>query len=166
MTVILFIGRRVPRSWFRRQADKIAGLISFQENIWIMIKQSMNLAKKKANAAGTIRFVITNYDEDEDMNYKLQWIKITIQGTPEQEEDEYKDATKLYDSLGKIFKKDLPKDERLGIMFKTKILSPEKVQQAYKEGYGASKDSNLADKLLEMGILTHLEWIKDYDTRD
>jgi len=166
MTLLLHIGRRVPRSWFRRQTTRVAGLISFQENIWLMIKQSMNLAKKKANAAGTITFVITNHDEDEDMNYKLQWIKVEIQGNKEQEEDEYKDALKLYDSLGKVFKKDLPTDERLARHFKTKILSSEKVEQAYKEGYGASKESNLADKLLEMGILTHLEWIEDYDSRN
>lgn len=166
MTVILHIGRRVPRSWFRRQTTRVAGLISFQENIWLMIKQSMNLAKKKANASGTITFVIENHDEDEDMNYKLQWLKITIQGTKEQEEDEYNDALKLYDSLGKVFKKDLPKDERLARHFKTKILSGKKVEEAYKKGYGVSKDSNLADKLLEMGILTHLEWIEDYDSRN
>ncbi len=166
MVVVLHIGRRVPRSWFRRQANMVSGLISFQENIWLIVKQSMNLAKKKANASGSITFVITTHDEDEDMNYKLQWLKITIQGTKEQEEDEYNDCLKLYDSLGKIFKKDLPKDERLGRHFKTKLLSSDKVKDAYEKGYGASKESNLADKLLEMGILTHVEKIDDYDTRD
>ena len=59
MTVLINVGRRVPRSWFRRTAKKIGGLISFQENIWVIMNQSLNLAKKKANADGRLKFVMT-----------------------------------------------------------------------------------------------------------
>jgi len=50
--------------------------------------------------------------------------------------------------------------------FKTRVLSQMKIDDAYKKGYGAMEDNNIANKLLEMGILTHIEWIKDFDTRD
>ena len=58
------------------------------------------------------------------------------------------------------------KEKRFSKFFKTKLLPQEKVTEAYKKGYGAMKDNNIANKLLEMGILTHMEWIKDFDTRD
>ena len=80
MTILVNIGRRVPKSWFKRQAGKLAGFVSFQENLWIIIKQSMSMAKKKANASGKISFVMTMDIESEDLNYNLEWIKIVIQG--------------------------------------------------------------------------------------
>jgi len=165
MTVLVTVGRRVPRSWFRRQATKVKGLLSFQENMWIMISQSLNMAKKKANASGKIKFVLTKEREEEDMNYFIEWIKIIIQGTKEQEEEEYNEAMQMYQPLNKVFKKDFPRDDNLAKHFKTKVLSGTKVDEAYNKGYGAIKDGNMANKLLEMGILTHIEWIKDFDTR-
>lgn len=166
MTIVLLIGRRVPVSWFRAGITKIQGVISFQEHLWTIIKQSLNLAKKKANASNTgIKFVLTQEEEREDINYKLQWIKIIIQGTKEQEEEEYNDIQGLYQPFGKLLKKDMPVDERLKKQFKTKILTGEKVQEAYKKGFGTISDRNISNKLLEMGILSHVEWIKDYDNR-
>lgn len=165
MTVIINVGRRVPKSWFRRQANKAAGLLTFQENIWLIILQSLNLAKKKANASGKAKFVSTKEYEDEDMNYQLEWIKIKIQATEEVEEEEYNESMQLYHPLGKILKKDFPKNDRMKSHFKTKVLSKAQVEEAYKKGYGALNDNNMANKLLEMGILTYVEWIPDYETR-
>jgi len=167
MTLLIHIGRRVPKSWFRRTAKTIGGLISFQENIWIIINQSLSLAKKKANAAKTLKFVMTKDRESEDLNYYIEWLKIVIQGTEEQEKEEYEETMQLYGPLNKIIgKKELPKDERFSKHFKTKILSTAQVQEAYKKGYGSVQDNNLANKLLEMGILTHVKWIKDFDSRE
>lgn len=163
--MLISIGRRVPKSWFKRQATRIGGLISFQENIWLIIKQSLQMAKKKANASGKIVFNMMQERESEDINYDIQWIKITIRGTKAQEKEEYEDTMKLYDPLGKIFKKQMPKDDRLSKQFKTKVLSSAKVDEAYKKGYGVMGDKNVANKLLEMGILTHVEWIDDFDSR-
>jgi len=161
------IGRRTPRSWFRAGITKVQGIISFQEHLFTIIKQSLNLAKKKANASNTgIKFIMTRETENEDINYQLEWIKIIIQGTKEQEEDEYNDIQGLYSPFGKILKKDMPTDERLKRQFKTKLLTTEKVQEAYDKGFGSVSDNNIANKLLEMGILTHVEFIKDYDSRD
>jgi hypothetical protein len=167
ITCIIQIGRRVPRSWFRAGITKVQGIISFQEHLWLIIKQSLGLAKKKANASNTgIKFVMTSEEENEDINYKLQWIKIIIQGTKEQEEEEYSEAMGMYAPFAKLLKKDMPVDERLKRQFKTKILSTEKVQECYTKGFGVVNDNNIANKLLEMGILTHIELIKDYDSRD
>jgi len=166
ITVVIHVGRRLPRNWFRRQAKKLAGLMSFQENIWLMINQSLNLAKRKANNSGKITFIMTKDKETEDLHYELEWLKIIIQGTKEQEEEEYNESMQLYKPLGQIFKKEIPKDDDMKKYFKSKILSQVKIGEAYKEGYGAIGDNNLSNKLLEMGILTHIEWIKDFETRE
>ena len=165
MTVVVHIGRRVPRSWFRRQANRAKGLITFQENMWQMIKQSMNLGKRKCNASDKGTWVQTFDKEIEDMNYEIEWIKILIQGDEKFEKEEYEDSQKMYQPFAKIFKKEMPKDDRLRKHFKTKVLSATKVTDAYNKGYGAMSDNNIANKLLEMGILTHVEWIKDFDSR-
>jgi len=167
ITLKILIGRRLPKSWFRRTAKTIGGLISFQENIWIMINQSLSLAKKKANADGRLKFVMSKDRESEDLHYYIEWLKIIIQGNEEQEKEEYEETMQLYGPLNKVLtKKEIPKDERLSKHFKTKILSTAQVEQAYKKGYGAIQDNNLANKLLEMGILTHVEWIKDFNSRE
>ncbi len=167
MTVLIHVGRRVPKRWFRRQAERVKGLVSFQENLWMIIKQSLNLAKKRANASNTgINFVMTYDNESEDLNYQIEWIKIIIQGDEKQEEEEYNEAMQMYSPINKIMKKEIPKDPRMKKHFKTKILSGAKVDEAYKKGYGAINDNNMANKLLEMGILTHIEWIKDFDSRE
>jgi hypothetical protein len=169
MTVIINIGRRVPRGWLRRTASTVKGLISFQENMWQMIKQSMNLAKKKANFSNTgIQFIMTSDDELEDINWKIEWMKILIKGNELQEKEEYEEAMNMYKDFRKQknFKDALNKgvgvDENLKRPFKSRLLSPTKIDEAYKAGYGSVEDSNIANKLLEMGILTHIEWVKDF----
>jgi len=166
MTVLVNVGRRVPRSWFKRQAGKAAGLISFQENLWLIIKQSLNLAKRKANASDRIKFVITKKIEIEDLHYQLEWLSIVIQGNRKDEKEEYEDTLNFYQPLNKLFKKDMPKDKNMAKFFKSKVLSSDKVAKAYKEGYGSINDNNLANKMLEMGILMHAELLDDYDSRD
>ena len=166
ITLLINVGRRVPKSWFRRQGNRVKGLLSFQENLWLMIVQSLRLAKKKAIASGTIKFVLSNEKESEDLNYEIQWIKIVIQGTKEQEKEEYDDSMKLYGPLSKVFKKDFGSDKNMSKHFKSKVLNPAKIEEAYKQGYGAIGDNTLAQKMLEMGILTHIEWIDDFDNRE
>ena len=50
--------------------------------------------------------------------------------------------------------------KNLSKVFKTKILNADKMKQAYEKGYGASKNKNISKILLEMGIITHIEWDK------
>lgn len=165
MTVIVRVGRRVPKSWFRRTASKVKGLMTFQENIWQIICQSLIKAKRKANADGRLKFVLKNENESEDLHYQLQWRSVFIQGTEEMEAEEYADSLKMYDSLGKHFKKEFPKDDRLAKQFKTKVMPMKKVDECYKKGYGVVKEQSIAEKLLEMGIITHIDWNKDFERR-
>ena len=144
----------------------MAGLLSFQENIHIIVKQSLNLAKKKANHVGTLKFVITKDKESEDINYDLEWLHVMIQGTKAQEQEEYDESMRLYSTMKNHFKKDLPEtNNNMLKKFKTKKLNGVKLEDAYKKGYGAMGDNNIANKLLEMGIITHIEWVHDYDDR-
>lgn len=166
MTLLVRVGRRMPKNWLRRTMTRLGGLIAFQENIWLMIIQSFSLARKKCNASGKGEWAIIKEKESESLHYDIVWFINIIKGTREFEEEEYKDTFKLYDTLGNIMKKELPIDENLKKMFKSKILSPEKVMEAYKAGYGSSSESNISNKLLEMGILTHIELIDDYNTRN
>ena len=140
--------------------------MSFQENIWLMIKQSMGIAKRKANASGKMKYVMTLDKESEDLNYNIEWLKIIIQGPKDLEQEEYDEALKMYSPLNKIFKKEMPKDDNMKKHFRSKIMSSHKVEEAYKQGYGSMNDNNMANKLLEMGILTHVEKTDDYDTRE
>lgn len=167
MTVIVMVGRRVPKSWYRAGVQKIKGIFSFQEHIWSIISQSFNLAKRKANASNSgINFVVHRpHREDEDLNYQLEWIKVIIQGTREQEEEEYNEAMSMYLQFNKILKKESFKGEEMTKYFGTAMLSPTQLNEAYEKGYGAVGDNNIANKLLELGILTHIEWVDDCDTR-
>ena len=134
-----------------------------------MIKMSLQQARKKANASGTIKFFMTTESEIEDMHYQLEWIRIIIQGTEEQELDEYNDTLKMYEPMKKIFVKNIDSDEEtkrnMKRFFKTKVLDMTQVKEAYRAGYGTACDSNLSNKMLEMGIITHVEWVKDFDQR-
>lgn len=133
-----------------------------------MIESSMKMGMRKCNATGKGKWVQTKDTEKEDIHYQLEWIKIVIQGSKEFEKEEYEDALNLYKSFGQTFKRDLeiPSDNPLKKHFKTKVLSQAKVSEAYKKGYGSVENNNISNKLLEMGILTHVEYIDDHDSRD
>lgn len=167
MTVVIHIGRRMPVNWFKRTATVAQGLLSFQQNIWMMISSSMQLAKRKATQSGTgVQIVITRDIEREDLHYQIEWMKVLISGTQAQEEEEYKEAMEMYSKFRNVFtKKEFPKDVELSKHFKSKILGQVKIDEAYKEGYGSVSEDSIANKLLEMGILTHIELVHDYDTR-
>jgi hypothetical protein len=167
MTVIVSIGRRVAVNWFKRTASTVGGLVSFQTNIWMLIENSMQLAKRKATQSNTgIQFIIKRETEREDLHYSLQWLKVIIRGTKEQEEEEYREALGMYSKFKNIFgKKDFPKDDNLAKHFKSKLLNGIKVEEAYAKGYGDISENSIAAKLLEMGILTHVELIPDRDLR-
>lgn len=160
MTVVIKIGRRIPRKWFKRTASKMKGLLTFQENIWLIISRSLTLAKKKATEApGDMIFDKKNYREPEDINFDLEWIEIIIHGNPDEEEEEYQEAMQMYKTLKQVFKKEFKPDEAMMKEFKTKQLSKVQLEKSYKVGFGAAKDDTLAQKLLELGILTYVEKI-------
>lgn len=160
MTVIIKIGRRLPRNWFKRTAAKFKGLMTFQENIWLIIERSMTIAKKKATASNTgIVFTKQSYREPEDISFDIEWIVVTIEGNPTQEEEEYQEAMGMYKSLKQLFKNELPKDDAFMKPFKTTRLTEEQLQKAYKAGYGNVGEDTISQKLLELGIMTYIEKI-------
>jgi hypothetical protein len=131
-----------------------------------MISQSFSKAKKKANSDGRMKFVMETDIESEDMHYQIEWIKMIIQGNEAMEKDEYEDCLKFYDKLSISFKKDFPMDNNLAKHFKSKMMNSVKIEEAYKKGYGSMENNNIANKMLEMGILLNIEWNKDFDSRD
>ena len=165
MSVIMHIGRRIPKKWFKRQMSRAAGLLSFQENFWVMVNQAFSLAKRKCNQSGKGTWVQTKEMESEDLHYQIEWLKIIIRGSEEFEKEEYEEAQKFYCAFDKHFKKELKTDANMKKHFKSKVLNAVKIEDAYKKGYGTMGSNNIANKLLEMGILTHLEFVKDYDLR-
>ena len=132
-----------------------------------MIKQSLTLAKRKATESKKIKFKINCDREREDTFYSIEWVIVTIQGTKEQETEEYNDTMKMYDVLGNVFKKrEIPKDKNIAKRLKSnKILSQIKIDEAYKAGHGATADKSISSKLLELGIMTHVELEPDWKER-
>lgn len=154
--------------------EKVKGIIGFQEHIWVMIGMSMETARKhwkngKKKAKGKLfNFDIERKVEIEDEWWKLEWKVITIQGNEVCEKEEYEEALGMYDSLKNELKK-FPtdaKDERLSAVFKSKLMDSEKMKDAYEKGYGAKKDKSVAEILNEMGIITTIELIPDYQERN
>lgn len=168
MTVIFRVGRRVQISWAKRTLDKATGLLSFQENIWQMIRMGLTQAKKRVISQSIMAVAITNEEETEDMFYKIEWIVVKIQGTESQEIEEEEEFKGFHKAFKNVFKNEMPKDETGGSlkkMFKSKIVSMQAVEEAYKKGYEDLSENNMANKLLEMGIMTNLERIEDYKER-
>ena len=167
MTLIIMYGRRTPRNWLRRTAFKAGGLLTLQENAWVMINQSINLAKKKTAHVndGRIYNVTHPPSEVEDISYQIEWLKIIIQATKEIEEEEYNEAMKSYEALNKVIKGEVPKDDRMGQMFKTKLLGLADVEEAFKKGRESLGKDSIANKLNELGIMLSIKKIKDFENR-
>jgi hypothetical protein len=167
MTLLIKIGRRLPRTWFQRTAHLAGGLLSFQTNLWEMINSSFSLAKRKATASNTgVQIIIKKDSEIEDLHYFIEWLFITVRGTKEQELEEHKEAQMMYSKFKNVFgKKEFIKDPELGKHFKSKLLGGIQVEEAYKKGYGDVSENSIANKMLEIGILTHMELLEDWDTR-
>ena len=162
MVVVIKIGRRLPRNWFKRTATKIKGLMTFQENIWIIIDRSLVIAKKTcAQTPNGGVFVKRNYREVEDINWDLEWIECEYRGNPDQEKEEYEEAMGMYKSIGQLFKAEMPKDETMTKAFKTVRLTGDQLDKAYKAGYVNSNTTNIATRLLELGIITYIELIEE-----
>jgi len=165
MVVIFKIGRRVPRNFFRRNIDKLNNILTFQEHLWSIISSSISLAKKRAREAKSdINFEIVKENEVEDLNYQIQWLTVTINGTKEQEEDEYGDLLKFYAPLKSVFDKNKfmvdDKTKNLKNMFKSKLVNVVELEKMYKAGLDNIDKNNMQNKLLEVGIMSNIEYLK------
>lgn len=168
MTLIVKVGRRLPKTWFRRGVQKISRILNFQDHIWMIIKNSFKQAQKKCKKAKPhMVFEIIKDKENESINYTLEWVTVVIQGTEAEEEDEYNDMLSFYKPLGKLFDKEklFKKDKTLMSQFKSKIVNTETIERMYKQGYDSTSENSIQNKLLELGILCDLVWHRDWEDR-
>ena len=170
MVVTIKIGRRVPRNFFKRAGYKTAGLFTFQENMWLIITRALQMSKNECDNRPEEQVTITiqNKEEDDGLHYKFQWKIMNISSMfPEKEKEEYDVFMTLYEKVGAIRKVLNQKVEADSDMTKavknSKVLSEKQWEEAKEAGYGAMNNKDIASKLLEMGIITHIEWKPDKD---
>ena len=175
MTLTIMLGRRVPKKWFKRFGASLGKLIGFQEHIWTIIIQSFAKSKRAMNKDGRGTCITEKLRESEDEKYEIEWYRMIIKAsdklTQEEkeafEQEEYNDVQKMYSPLKQVFKKELPTSQLMKKRIQSKILETSKIDKVYEKGYEFVRDTeNMANKLLEMGVLTHIEWIKDFDKED
>jgi len=168
MVVTIKIGRRVPRNFFKRMAHNTAGLLTFQENMWLIISRALQMSKNKCDSMPEeqVQITIQNKDEEDGLHYKFQWKIVTISSLfPEKEKEEYDAFMNLYERVGairKILTQKIDANADIsGAVKGSKVLSEKQWTEAKEAGYGALNNKDIASKLLEMGIITHIEWKPD-----
>ena len=62
--------------------------------------------------------------------------------------------TPFYFDIKSLSNKQLDTDEDLKKSFKSKVITEDQFNEAKKAGYGAIGEQGIADKLLELGIMT------------
>lgn len=172
MVVTIKIGRRVPRNFFKSVGHKAAGLLTFQENMWLIISRALQMSKNACDNKPEEQVIITlqNKDEDDGLHYKFQWKIMTISSIfPEKEKEEYDSFMTLYERVGairKVLNQKIETNSDISATMKnSKVMSEKQWTEAREAGYGALKNKDIASKLLEMGIITHIEWRPDKDEK-
>lgn len=172
MVVTIKIGRRVPRNFFKRMAHNTAGLLTFQENMWLIIGRALQMSKNKCDSMPEEQVTITlqNKEEDDGLHYKFQWKIMTISSIfLEKEKEEYDAFMNLYERVGaikKVLNQKIEANADISAAVKnSKVLSEKQWEEAKSAGYGALNNKDIASKLLEMGIITHIEWKPDKDSK-
>lgn len=170
MTVVVKIGRRIPKNFYKKIMYKTQGFLSFQENIWIMISRSLQMAKNAADKKPEeqVNITLKTIEEPEGFSYVIQWRILTITSPIQAKElEEYNAAMGMYDKfsvLKTLFKKNIESNDDFKKSFKSTIVTEEQFKKAKEAGMGALEHKNIANKLLELGIFTLIE--KDFDVKD
>ena len=171
MVVIIKIGRRIPRSFFKSAIYRTAGFLTFQENIWLIIGRALQMSKNMCDKKPEeeVQMTIQNKEEPDGLHYKFQWKIVTISSLfPEKEKEEYDVFMTLYEKVGAIknvLNKKIDANPEFSQVLKgSKVLNEKQWEEAKKAGYGAMNSKDIAAKLLEMGIITHAEWKPDRDS--
>ena len=180
MTVILKLGRRVPKNMgkIKTITHKATTLLREQDIMWHMIVDSLKIAKKKYDSGKykgktNITFLDMQKDvEEEDTFNDIEWQSLITQGDKKAEEQEYNEALGIYKSIKNIVKQrpslnNKTEDNPLKGMFKkSRIIDEDKLKEAYAKGLENKEEQKAKDVLLELGIMTHVEWVEDYHDRD
>jgi len=182
MVLQIMFGRRIHRNsdkkWFARQVGKMKQTLSIQQYLWSNIEYGLKLACikmdksiKKRNDIGDYSFNYSKikYKENESLNYDIEWIKLTINGSYEEEMEEYHQTMKSFDTLqnSRIFKQNTKNielnDEELSQDYEHKIRG-KKAQSLLQKGYDRVKDMTIVKTLNDVGIIVSVEPPKKADT--
>lgn len=169
MTVVIKLGRRLPRAFAKRLIAHGKNWLSLQEQIWLFIVKAFQSSKKAADNRPEEQVIITiqNKVEFEDLKYQVEWKIITVSSIIHAKEvEEYEEAMKIYSKfnlLKALMGKKIDSDESLKETFKSSVVTPEQFEKAKEAGYGAVGEQGIAEKLLELGIMTIIEndWVKN-----
>lgn len=172
MSLIIRIGRRIYRNdsdrrWYIRQARKFKNTMSVQQAMWNNIQYALKLAtirmdkriKKDKKKTGTSKFkyIKKKYIEEESLNFNIEWIRLYIYGTYEEEMDEYYDTLKFFDKIGnnRVFKqriKSVDINPELAQEYHKKVRG-KKAKKLMKKGFEKVKDVSIAKALNDIGII-------------
>jgi len=162
MTITIKVGRRIPKRWNRMLYRKFMGFMTFQENLWLMIKMTFDGSSRqirRANKDGLTsiimnrRFVREN-DERDKLNYKFEWYIYTLSSiVRKEEEDEWRDLQKLDGALKKLYFNNKVKMQKgdLSGSFVGKYMSKKEFDKYVKAG--SQDEKSIKQRLLEAGIV-------------
>ena len=94
----------MPKSMMLRVERRMRGLLSLQENIWLIIDNGLKMAKKKCDASPEHLVTITIHKEEEidalDPMFVFEWNVVTITSpVHEKEVEEQNDCLGFYDMV-------------------------------------------------------------------
>ncbi len=174
IVLILKFGRRVPKNLFSRLARKLRGILTYQETLWQILKQSFEIGKKKADEYNVICEIITD-KEEESKDFLIEWYIVYIRGKNndlQAEYYQYKQGLRFWDKFenNNLFKKmkvktRKDKDNVLSKMFITKLVPKDKIKELFNKGSNIVKKESIARILLKSGIISYMEWVDDKNNR-
>lgn len=163
MTVTIKIGRRMPRVFARRLLERGKNWLSLQQQIWLYINLAFSGAKKAADNRPEEQVVITieNKTEFEDLQWQLEFKIITVSSIIHAKEvEEYEEVMGIYKKfnlLKQLQGKKIEGNEGVRDAFNSKVITKEQFEKSKIAGLEAIGKENVADKLLDLGIVTIIE---------
>lgn len=131
------------------------------------MKKMSRAAKKDINIEvinNKKREDLYNKDTKLENKYVIDWHTWFLKcATPELEEEEYLEARGIFQKIGSYLKKNkIPKGATFDTdKFSSKVVPMDKVSCWYEKGFERAEDSNMAQTLLEQGIITDIRKVSD-----
>ena len=174
MVLTIMFGRRIHRNqdknWFSKQLGKMKKTLSVQQYLWNNIEYGIKLscikmdkAIKKRNDAGDFSFSYSKdkYVEEENLHYNIEWLRLIINGSHEEEMEEYHQTMKSFDTLEnnqsiKKNTKGIEIDPELSQAYRSKLRGRH-ANKLLTKGYERVKDITIVKTLNDVGILVSVE---------
>jgi hypothetical protein len=58
ITVVIRIGRRTARKWYRRLGSRMNSILNAQEHFWLLVTNSLSFAKKQCDMSNADNKII------------------------------------------------------------------------------------------------------------